>query len=83
MVNRYHSPRASFTSYLYTILKVLHSSLNIIQEDIFESIKELEKTGQKINSLNLNKDNPALKSCKLDRRYSNNILSIWIRSSCN
>ena len=60
MINRYHSPRASFTSYLYTILKVLHSSLNIIQEDIFESIKELEKTGQKINSLNLNKDNPAL-----------------------
>ena len=60
MVTKYHSPRASFTSYLYTILKILHSSLNINQEDIFESIKELEKKCQKINSSNLNKNNPSL-----------------------
>ena len=60
MVNRYHSPRASFTSYVYTMLKVLHSLLNINQEDIFESIKELEKSCKKINSSNLNKDNLAL-----------------------
>lgn len=60
MVTKYHSPRASFTSYLYTILKVLYSSLNINQEDIFESIKELEKKCQKINSSNLNKNNPSL-----------------------
>ena len=31
MITKYHSPRASFTSYLYTILKVLHSSLKINQ----------------------------------------------------
>jgi|TARA_B110000438_G_scaffold137141_1_gene132495 glucose/mannose-6-phosphate isomerase len=60
MITKYHSPRASFTSYLYTMLKVLYSSLEINQEDIFESIKELEKNCQKINSLNLNKDNPSL-----------------------
>jgi len=60
MVTKYHSPRASFTSYLYTILKILYSSLNINQEDIFESIKELEKKCQKINSSNLNKNNPSL-----------------------
>jgi glucose/mannose-6-phosphate isomerase len=60
MIKKYHSPRASFTSYLYTMLKVLYSSLKINQEDIFESIKELEKKCQKINSSNLNKDNPSL-----------------------
>ena len=40
--------------------RIASESVDIIQEDIFESIKELEKTGQKINSLKLNKDNPAL-----------------------
>jgi glucose/mannose-6-phosphate isomerase len=59
-VTKYHSPRASFTSYFYTILKVLHLSLNINKEDIIESINELEKNGQKINSANLNKNNPSL-----------------------
>ncbi len=57
----YHSPRASFTSYLYTILKVLHSTFEIKQTDILESIAELEKIGSKINSLNLTNENPALK----------------------
>jgi len=60
IVTKYHSPRASFTSYFYTMLKVLHSLLNINQEDIFESIKELEKKYEKINSSNLNKNNPSL-----------------------
>ena len=60
IVTKYQSPRASFTSYFYTMLKVLHSLLNINQEDIFESIKELEKKYEKINSSNLNKNNPSL-----------------------
>jgi glucose/mannose-6-phosphate isomerase len=60
LVTQYHSPRVSFTSYLYTILKVLHSFLNIKHQDILESIIELEKTGQKINSLNLTQNNSAL-----------------------
>ena len=60
MITKYHSPRASFTAYLYTILKVLYSSLNISQEEIFESIKELEKMNEKINSSNLNIKNPSL-----------------------
>ena len=59
-VPQYHSPRASFTSYLYTMLKVLCSFLNIKQEDILESITELEKLSEKINSSNLNKNNPSL-----------------------
>jgi len=38
IVPKIHSPRASFTSYLYTMLKVLHTTLRINQEDILESI---------------------------------------------
>jgi glucose/mannose-6-phosphate isomerase len=60
LVAQYHSPRGSFTSYLYTILKVLHSFLNIKHQDIVESITQLEKIGKKINSLNLTKNNLSL-----------------------
>lgn len=60
LVPKYHSPRASFTAYLYTMLKVLHSKLEIKHEDILESIIELEKIGKKISSLNLTKSNPSL-----------------------
>jgi glucose/mannose-6-phosphate isomerase len=59
-VPQYHSPRASFTSYLYTILKVLHSTFKIKQENILESIKEMKKTRDKIMSSNLSNENPAL-----------------------
>jgi len=60
LVPRYHSPRASFTSYLYTMLRVLHSTLKIKQDDISESITELKNYGKKINSYNLTKDNTSL-----------------------
>lgn len=60
-VTRYHSPRASFTSYLYSILKVLYSTLEIKEEDILESITVLEKIGRRINSSNLTDKNSALK----------------------
>ena len=56
----HHSPRASLCSYLYTILKVLHSTLEIKQEDIMESIVELENINKKINSSNLTDSNPSL-----------------------
>ncbi len=59
-VLKHHSPRASFTSYLYTILKVLHTTFEIKHDDITESIVEMEKTRNKINSSNLSKGNPAL-----------------------
>ena len=60
LVPQYHSPRASFTSYLYTILKVLHSALEIKQQDVLESITELENLSKKIGSSNLTKNNPSL-----------------------
>ncbi|MGY5146738.1 MAG: SIS domain-containing protein [Candidatus Nitrosopumilus sp. bin_7KS] len=60
IVSQYHSPRASFTSYLYTILKLLHSTLGIKQEEILESISELENLNEEINSSNLTNSNSAL-----------------------
>lgn len=55
-----HSPRASFPGFLYTILKVLGPVLPIKEKDIFESIKELEKTARIITSDNLDKKNTSL-----------------------
>lgn len=60
LVHQEHSPRASFTSYLYTMLKVLYATLEIKQQDILESIVELENLSKKINSSNLTKGNPSL-----------------------
>jgi len=59
-VAEYHSPRASFTFYLYTMLKVLHSIFDLKQNDVIESINELEKLSRNICSSNLTKDNSSL-----------------------
>ncbi|EGG41174.1 RpiR family transcription regulator [Candidatus Nitrosarchaeum limnium SFB1] len=63
-IPQYHSPRASFTSYLYTMLNVLQTTLEIKREDISESIKKLEEISKKINSSNLTDDNPSLNLAK-------------------
>ena len=59
-VKQYHSPRASFTSYLYTILKVMYATLEIKQDDILESIKKLKNNSEIINSSNLTETNTSL-----------------------
>jgi glucose/mannose-6-phosphate isomerase len=59
-----HSPRASFVGYLYSIIKVLLPILPISNEDVINSINELKKTKEKINSLNLNDDNVSLNIAK-------------------
>jgi glucose/mannose-6-phosphate isomerase len=63
-VSKFHSPRATFTSYLYTILKVLHNTLNIKEEDILESIEKLNELNKKISSSNLTDTNPAINLAK-------------------
>ena len=60
IIPKFHSPRATLPSYLYSILKVLHKTLKIKEDDIYESIKEIEKLNKKINSLNLKNENPSL-----------------------
>lgn len=55
-----HSPRLSFITYVYTILKILRDIIPIGQNDIKQSIHNLEKIHKKICFDNLSKTNPAL-----------------------
>ena len=55
-----HSPRVSYTSFLYSILNVLEQILPINQNDIHESISSLRNTRKNIFSQNLNIDNKSL-----------------------
>jgi len=59
-----HSPRVSFPIFLYSMLKILESVLPIKKEDIEESILELEKTKENIQSKNLTEKNIALNIAK-------------------
>ena len=55
-----HSPRVSFSVFLYSMLKILEPNLPIQSSDINESISHLESIKEKISSSNLNEDNPSL-----------------------
>ena len=59
-IPRIHSPRASFTRFLYSMLKVLNPVIPIPENEISESIIEMKKLSSSINSENLTIDNPAL-----------------------
>lgn len=59
-VPSYHSPRASFTSFLYSMLKVLGPVLSIDSSDISESITKMKETRNNIYSDNLSENNPAV-----------------------
>jgi len=60
-IKKYHSPRASFVSFLYSMLKILESNIPVEIPDILNSLKELEDTGRKISSKNISESNGALK----------------------
>lgn len=55
-----HSPRASFPSFLYSMLKILHPVLPIKKGDIVESITQMSKLQNEISSEHINEDNPSL-----------------------
>lgn len=57
---KFHSPRTSFISYVYSILGTLNSVIPVKKSDILESIESLERVFLEINSGNLSWDNPAL-----------------------
>jgi len=59
-IDELHSPRASFTNYVYSILKVMNSNLPIQKHDITESLEKMENLSKKISSSNLNETNPSL-----------------------
>ena len=64
LVPKFHSPRATFPSFLYTMLKVLYKTLKIKEDNIRDSIKKLEILQKKINSLNLTESNASLNLAK-------------------
>ena len=55
-----HSPRASFTGFMYSLLKILNPILPIKEIGVKESIHELSKLQSKIYSGNLSDSNPSL-----------------------
>jgi len=55
-----HSPRASFTTFLFSMLKILEPVLPIRKGDVIDSIEKLEKLKKEISSSNLTEDNPSL-----------------------
>ncbi len=55
-----HSPRASFVSFLFGMLKELENLLPINKKEILESINELKKIREHISSKNLNHTNIAI-----------------------
>ena len=59
-----HSPRASYASFLFSILNILEPILPIRKKDVNEAIVSLEKTKNNIFSENLNQDNISLKLAK-------------------
>ena len=55
-----HSPRTSFVGYLYSIIRLLKPILLLNENNVIESIKQLEICKTKISSENLTNQNPAL-----------------------
>jgi glucose/mannose-6-phosphate isomerase len=59
-IEKFHSPRASLTSFLYSILNVLEPLLPLKVEEIKESIQVLEIVSKKISYNNLTETNESL-----------------------
>ncbi|MGI0023400.1 MAG: SIS domain-containing protein [Nitrososphaeraceae archaeon] len=55
-----HSPRASLPIFLYSILKTLGNTIPIERVKVIESLRTLEQMQKKIDSSNLDTDNPSL-----------------------
>lgn len=63
-----HSPRASFPSFLFSILNILEPILPIKKNDVKDAIKQLEKTQKNIFSYNLCDENFALELAKFIKK---------------
>lgn len=60
-ISEIHSPRASLTKYLYTMLNILIQIIPIEKDEILKSINMLIELKNKISSENLTESNPSLK----------------------
>ena len=59
-IDQFHSPRASFPSFLYSILNTLSPIIPIKEEQVKESISNLKSLQEKISSENILEKNPAI-----------------------
>tara|TARA_B110000014_G_C20030127_1_gene534907 strand:- start:37 stop:1044 length:1008 start_codon:yes stop_codon:yes gene_type:complete len=63
-ISNIHSPRASYTNFLYSILNILEPILPISDSDVYESCLALKNTRNNIFSENLVEDNNSLRLAK-------------------
>ena len=59
-----HSPRASFVSFLFSMLSILKPVIPLKDSDVYESIDELKIQNKVISSHNLSESNPAITLAK-------------------
>ena len=59
-IKQFHSPRASFPSFLFSMLKILDPILPIDKQDVVEAINNLQTVREKISSSNLARNNTSL-----------------------
>ena len=65
-----HSPRASYSSFLFSILNILEPILPISERDVHEALISLAKTREEISSHNLNKQNRALQLAEFTKQIA-------------
>tara|TARA_Y100000748_G_scaffold226922_1_gene191289 strand:+ start:618 stop:1631 length:1014 start_codon:yes stop_codon:yes gene_type:complete len=65
-----HSPRASYSSFLFSILNILEPILPISERDVHEALISLVKTREEISSHNLNEQNRALQLAKFTKEIA-------------
>lgn len=63
-ISQLHSPRASFTAFLYSMLKILEPIILLGKKEIIESIEHLNNLEKRIGSTNLSNENPSLSLAK-------------------
>ena len=63
-IKQFHSPRASFSSFMYGILKVLVPIIPITKQEVLDSISSLENIKSKIFSGYLSNDNQSIDLAK-------------------
>ena len=59
-----HSPRASFVSFLFSMLSILKPVIPLKDSDVYETIDELKIQNRVISSHNLSESNPAITLAK-------------------
>tara|TARA_B110001454_G_C12661825_1_gene409820 strand:- start:65 stop:1054 length:990 start_codon:yes stop_codon:yes gene_type:complete len=63
-IEKFHSPRASFPAFLFSILNVLSPIIPIEKKDVQDTLKKLEEIKKQISTENMSEDNIAISLAK-------------------